>query len=137
MRSAVKRLWWTPLRRRTAKILFLSLLPLLDGDNAAEKLAQQADAAHSSAYRAEKSDAVDPYFSVHRPKNVRGRLLTYLSGEAARQGRYEFDIPFNRQQLADYLNLDRSALSRELSRMRDEGMLAYRRNHFILYKTEN
>ena len=70
-------------------------------------------------------------------KNVRGRLLTYLSGEAARQGRYEFDIPFNRQQLADYLNLDRSALSKELSRMRDEGMLAYRRNHFILYKTEN
>ena len=59
------------------------------------------------------------------PKTVRGRLLTYLSG-------MEFDLPFNRQQLADYLNLDRSALSKELCRMRDEGLLTFRKNHFVL-----
>ena len=71
------------------------------------------------------------------PKKIRERVSYYLSGMASSLGTTEFDIPFNRQQLADYLNLDRSALSKELSRMRDEGMLAYRRTHFILYKTEH
>ena len=117
-------------------ILFLVLIPLLDGDNAAEswhsKLMQRI-----LLLTAQKNLTLSTRIFCTSAKNVRGRLLTYLSGEAARQGRYEFDIPFNRQQLADYLNLDRSALSKELSRMRDEGMLAYRRNHFILYKTEN
>ena len=121
---------------KDCEILFLSLLPLLDGDNAAEswhgKLMQRI-----LLLTAQKNLTLSTRIFCTSAKNVRGRLLTYLSGEAARQGRYEFDIPFNRQQLADYLNLDRSALSKELSRMRDEGMLAYRRNHFILYKTEN
>ena len=66
------------------------------------------------------------------PKTVRGRLLTYLSGQAVRAGGMEFDLPFNRQQLADYLNLDRSALSKELGRMRDEGLLDFNKNHFVL-----
>lgn len=66
------------------------------------------------------------------PKTVRGRLLTYLSGQAVQAGRMEFDLPFNRQQLADYLNLDRSALSKELCRMRDEGLLTFSKNHFVL-----
>lgn len=65
-------------------------------------------------------------------KRVRDRLLTYLSGIAIETGRTEFDIPFNRQQLADYLNLDRSALSRELCLMRDEGLLSFHKNHFRL-----
>ena len=66
------------------------------------------------------------------PKTVRGRLLTYFSAQTAACGRLEFDIPFNRQLLADYLNLDRSALSKELCRMRDEGLLQFEKNHFIL-----
>ncbi len=66
------------------------------------------------------------------PKTVRGRLLTYFSAQTAACGRLEFDIPFNRQQLADYLNLDRSALSKELCRMRDEGLLQFEKNHFVL-----
>ena len=67
-------------------------------------------------------------------KNVRGRLLTYLSGEAARQGKTEFDIPFNRQQLADYLEVDRAALSKVLARMRDEGVIDFDRSTFRLLK---
>ena len=43
-----------------------------------------------------------------------------------------FDIPFNRQELADYLSVDRSAMSAELSRMRDEGMIDFKKNHFTL-----
>ena len=65
-------------------------------------------------------------------KTVRGRLLTYFSAQAARYGSMEFQIPFNRQQMADYLNLDRSALSKELCRMRDEGLLEFEKNRFCL-----
>lgn len=65
-------------------------------------------------------------------KSIRGRLLSYLSFQAARQGSFEFSIPFNRQQLADYLSVDRSALSNELSRMQKDGLLTVEKNHFVL-----
>lgn len=45
------------------------------------------------------------------PKSIRGRLLSYLSAQSAAANSLDFTIPFNRQQLADYLNVDRSALS--------------------------
>ena len=67
------------------------------------------------------------------PKNIRGRLLTYLTAEYRKQGTSTFEIPFNRQQLADYLSVDRSAMSNELSKMRDEGLLDFNRNHFTLH----
>ncbi len=67
-------------------------------------------------------------------KTIRARLLSYLSYEAAKHGSYAFDIPFNRQQLADYLNLDRSALSNELSKMTKDGILVTHQNHFVLSK---
>lgn len=66
------------------------------------------------------------------PKSIRSRLTAYLSFQAARQGSAEFTIPFNRQQLADYLNVDRSALSSELSKMQREGLLAVSKNRFKL-----
>ncbi|CUX40597.1 Crp/Fnr family transcriptional regulator [Clostridium sp. C105KSO13] len=66
------------------------------------------------------------------PKTIRERLLSYLSWEAVRQGKMHIDIPFSRQQLADYLAVDRSALSSELSKMQKEGLLSYKKNHFIL-----
>lgn len=69
------------------------------------------------------------------PKTIRGRLLSYLSSQAAVHGSYAFAIPFDRQQLADYLCADRSALSAELGRMRDEGLLSFRKNRFELKKT--
>ena len=65
-------------------------------------------------------------------KSIRGRLMSYLSFQAARQGSREFTIPFNRQQLADYLSVDRSAMSNELSKMQREGLLRVERSHFIL-----
>ena len=64
------------------------------------------------------------------PNGTRQRIITFLSGFATQYGSEEFDIPFSRQEMADYLNLDRSALSRELGRMRDEGLIAFRKNHF-------
>lgn len=65
-------------------------------------------------------------------KSIRGRLLSYLSYQATRQGSLQFTIPFNRQQLADYLSVDRSAMSNELSKMQKEGMLTVNRNYFVL-----
>ena len=66
------------------------------------------------------------------PKSIRERLQSYLSDQATRLGTQEFDIAFNRQQLADYLNVDRSALSNELSKMQKEGLLTVHKNHFSL-----
>lgn len=71
--------------------------------------------------------------SIHTSsKSIRGRLLSYLSFQEIRQGTHDFYISFNRQQLADYLNVDRSALSGELSKMQKEGLLTFEKNHFIL-----
>ena len=66
------------------------------------------------------------------PKTIRGKVLAYLSDIAERTGENEFDIPFDRQQLADYLGVDRSALSAELSRMQKAGLIETRRSHFVL-----
>ncbi len=57
----------------------------------------------------------------------------YLSEEAKRQNRADITIPFNRQQLADYLSVDRSAMSNEFCRMRDDGLLEFERNRFKLH----
>lgn len=65
-------------------------------------------------------------------KTVRSRLLTYLSAQSRKHDGNRFQIPFDRQQMADYLNLDRSALSKELSRMKKEEILDFHKNEFIL-----
>lgn len=69
------------------------------------------------------------------PKTIRGKVLAYLSFMASQRGSNEFEIPFNRQQLADYLGVDRSALSAELSRMQREGLIITKRSHFVVLDT--
>ena len=64
------------------------------------------------------------------PKTVRGRVMAYLNSISLQQRSRAFAIPFDRQQMADYLNLDRTALSKELGKMRDEGLIAFRKNRF-------
>ena len=65
-------------------------------------------------------------------RTIREKLLSYLSAQALRSGGAEFDIPMDRQQLADYLAVDRSAMSAALGKLRDEGVLEFRKNHFRL-----
>ena len=65
-------------------------------------------------------------------RTTREKLITYLSEEAKRQNSSEFSIPFNRQQLADFLSVDRSAMSNELCKMRDEGLIEFEKNRFKL-----
>ena len=65
-------------------------------------------------------------------RSTRAKLLSYLSEEAKRQNNSSFSIPFNRQQLADFLSVDRSAMSNELCKMRNEGLLEFDKNKFTL-----
>ena len=65
-------------------------------------------------------------------RSTRAKLMSYFSSEVQRSGGYEFDIPFSRQQLADYLAVERSGLSNELCKMRDEGLIEFNKNHFKL-----
>ena len=67
-------------------------------------------------------------------KTTREKLLSYLSQQALLRGSREFEIPYNRQELADYLGVDRSAMSSELGKLKAEGVLDYRRNWFGLRK---
>ena len=67
-------------------------------------------------------------------RTTRDKLLSYLSAQALQAGRPEFDIPLDRQQLADYLAVDRSAMSAALGKLRDEGVLTFRKNHFRLLR---
>ena len=70
-------------------------------------------------------------------RTTREKLLSYLSEESLYQGRSEFDIPFNRQQLADYLSVNRSAMSAELSNMQRDGLLRTDRSCFTLCQPED
>ena len=63
-------------------------------------------------------------------RTTRDKLLSYLSAESVRFGRTSFDIPFDRQQLADYLCVERAAMSVELSKLQKEGILRTSRKHF-------
>lgn len=66
-------------------------------------------------------------------RSTREKLLSYLSSIALQKGSKSFDIMLNRQELADYLAVDRSAMSHELGKMRNEGILDFNKNHFILH----
>ncbi|MBQ8765659.1 MAG: Crp/Fnr family transcriptional regulator [Clostridia bacterium] len=65
-------------------------------------------------------------------RSTREKLISYLSEESKRHNSSKFNIPFNRQQLADFLSVDRSAMSNELCKMRDEGLLKFDKNIFTL-----
>lgn len=65
-------------------------------------------------------------------RTTKEKLMSYLSAESQRHASASFSIPFNRQQLADYLAVDRSALSKELGKLRDAGVLTFSKNRFVL-----
>lgn len=81
---------------------------------------------------AEKSLVLHDRIDCLSRRGVRDKVLAYLARTAREQGSREFTIPLDRSGLADYLNVERSALSRELSRMKEEGLIQYRKNWFHL-----
>ena len=67
-------------------------------------------------------------------RTTRDKLLSYLSAQSMKHNSPEFDIPFNRQQLSDYLLIERSGCSAELCKMREEGLIDFHKNHFLIKK---
>ena len=70
-------------------------------------------------------------------RSTREKLMTYLLLQAKKKNRTEITIPYDRQELADYLEVDRSGLSAEISKLRKEGILECRKNQFRLLSQEN
>lgn len=70
-------------------------------------------------------------------KTLRGKILAYLEQEAANQKSRKVVIPFNRTDMANYLDADRSALTRELAKMREEGLISFEKNIFELLDNNN
>lgn len=110
------------------QILFLDLGRLLEEDFPHREILLRG----LLTMTAEKNLALSRRSFYTRDRTIRGRLLSYLSDQAALRGSRTFSIPFDRQQLADYLGVDRSALSAELGRLRREGVLTARKNCFSL-----
>ena len=81
---------------------------------------------------ANKNLVFDQKIQVTSKRSTREKLMTYLLGQAKQQGRDEFTIPYDRQELADYLEVDRSGLSAEISKLRREGVLESEKNRFRL-----
>lgn len=98
--------------------------------------------AHQQTLRNLVRTISDKYFSLSRRidllvlKSLRAKVCAYLLSEAERAGSLTFSIPFSRIQLADYLNCDRSALSRELSQMQRDGLLDTYKSSFKLLEPE-
>ncbi|MBQ7786382.1 MAG: Crp/Fnr family transcriptional regulator [Clostridia bacterium] len=65
-------------------------------------------------------------------RTTREKLMTYLLMQAKNAGSADFIVPFDRQGLADYLGVDRSGLSAEMSKLKKEGVLDYHKSHFHL-----
>ncbi|MBQ7397575.1 MAG: Crp/Fnr family transcriptional regulator [Clostridia bacterium] len=81
---------------------------------------------------AQKSILFHQKLEIVAKRTTKDKLMAYLMLEARRAGSNAFDIPFDRQELADYLEVDRSGLSVEISKLREQGVLESRKKHFEL-----
>ena len=81
---------------------------------------------------AEKNLVYDQKIQVTSKRTTREKLMAFLLSQAKLQGTNSFSIPYDRQELADYLEVDRSGLSAEISKLRREGVLKSEKNQFTL-----
>lgn len=114
-----------------SEVLALDVGQLLDDDSDAMP-ARMAVVHNLLALCARKNLHLSQRMLHIQPKTIRGRLMAYFSDCAKRAGSAAFDIPYNRQQLANYLNVERTALCHELSNMQREGLLRCRKEHMEL-----
>lgn len=113
---------------KDSEILFLNVDMVLNGSFVWQKQMVQ-NLMLISARKSLRLSSKIFFTSSHR---IRDRVSEYLSWCAKKAGSREFDIPMNRQELADFLNVERTALSKELSKMEAEGLIEVYRNHFKL-----
>ena len=82
---------------------------------------------------AQKTIIFHQRIEITSKRSTREKLLAYLTLQMKKTGKRSFDIPFDRQELADYLEVDRSGLSAEISKMKKEGLIDSNKNHFVMY----
>lgn len=114
-----------------SEILFLNIATLTDS-RFSDKTWYKKILLNITKIAAQKNLSLSNRIFCTSSKTIRGRLSAYLSYMSVKNKSTTFQIPFNRQQLADYLNLDRSALSKELGKMQKEGLLEFYKNSFKL-----
>lgn len=83
---------------------------------------------------AQKNILLNRKIEVLSARGTRKKLITYLAGQAQMAGSKQFTLEFDRQQMADYLCVDRSAMSAELSKMQKEGLIAFHKNRFEILR---
>lgn len=115
--------------REASSCLFLNLGQIAEGESGAINAGL---ASNVIKILAEKNLMLTKKVQHLSQRSTRQKILSYLSEVQKQRGTARFEIPFNRQQLADYLSVDRSAMSSELSKLRDEGIIEYRKNRFYL-----
>ncbi len=117
------------------EILFLSIGEVTRGDVLASPWGARL-AVNLLRISAEKNLTLSRRAFHTAPKTIRGRVLSYLNSVSLQTGKTSFAIPFDRQQLADYLNVERTALSKELGKMRRDGLIRCEKNRFTLLVPE-
>lgn len=117
------------------KVLFLDLEAVLGG----RKMPEDTRAAllgNLVSILADKTYYMSRKTEVLSARTTREKVKSFLSAQARETGKDAFSIPFNRQELADFLSVERSALSRELSRMQREGIISFAKNRFHLIEKQ-
>lgn len=83
---------------------------------------------------AEKNAMLIARIDILSKKSLREKIVAYLLGVASYRNAKYFTVPMGRLQLAEYLNADRSALTRELNLMKEEGLIDFEKNTFRILK---
>lgn len=117
-----------------AKILFLSFGHIMHSCSTACKFHHRL-IENMVTIIASKNITLMDKVDILSKKTLREKIATYLLQQAGKQNSTYFDVPFGRIQLAEYLCADRSALTRELNTMRDEGLIEYNKNSFHILKS--
>lgn len=109
------------------RVVFLNVGRISGAESWARKITQNilAITARKNLHLSERS-------FINANRSIRRKVMSYLNSVSLKTHSRDITIPFDRQQMADYLNVDRSALSKELCAMRDNGVIEFHRNRFLL-----
>lgn len=81
---------------------------------------------------AEKNMYLNNKNDILSSRSMRDKLLKFLETVAEEKNQVSFEIPYDRQELADFLSVNRSAMTRELLNMKEDGLINFSKNHFEL-----
>ena len=112
-----------------SQVLYISLEKIKDAENGTVAAIMRNNLLEILA---EKNMILSKKIRYTSRKTIRGKVMAYLKEESILKGTDKFNIPFDRQGLADYLNCNRSQLSKELSIMQQEGLIEYNKNYFMV-----